>query len=248
VWTSALRQGWPAGPGIVVPHLSGLLSQPSRYLGAEEDLSEVSQAEADLILAAALECLGDPDEEELERLAQAGQTLGTPRVPAWLLAAARALDAKFGQAARRVILSTVKEVASYLERTQVRYQVRAALFDAMRPDLVIAHSLGSVIALDIAVHYATVPRLVTMGSPLALRAIREHEALASGTYPPPADWINIHDPGDLVTVGTGLGGVWPAVTDIAVRNKLHDAHAARYYLAHDETGAAVAGLLRGGVS
>ncbi|MFF0551219.1 serine peptidase [Streptomyces sp. NPDC004311] len=104
-----------------------------------------------------------------------------------------------------------KEVHRYLEpgpaRLAVRNRVREAL-TAHRPDVVIAHSLGSVIAYEALHEYEDleVPLLITLGSPLALPKAVFHRLtpgpeLGRGRRPDAVRrWANLADPGDLVAL------------------------------------------------
>ncbi|MCL2849308.1 MAG: hypothetical protein FWE61_04600 [Micrococcales bacterium] len=243
-WTRALADGWSAGrqaPAIVVPHLSPLLVASTGRLGGD---GQWTDEEIEFVRAAAMEYLGDPDDDELAELEEAGRTLGMLAVPTPLLQVVRALDATLTQAWRERILALVREVATYLTHAQVREQVRDALAAAdPAPGLVVGHSLGSVIVYDLAVHGAGYDTVMTMGSPLGLKTIRNHAALVTDAGPPPARWTNIHDPNDLVTFGVGLRRSWSHVDDVEVRNARTDAHGAGPYLSRPQTGAAVARLL-----
>ncbi len=240
-WSDALAQGW-AGPGpspeVAVPHLSPLLQRDRRLLG-DDDLTDEQAAYMALMLR---EYLGDPDDDELARLAQRGATLGGPRWPPVLLPLIRALDGNLPRPVRDALVRLVREVDAYLNVTDVRDRVRDRLFGAgQQPDLVIGHSLGSVIAYDLAVHDAPVPTLMTLGSPLSLRTVREHPTLTTGASDPPTAWTNVWDPNDIVTAGTGLARFWP-LTDLTADNG-DEPHAITRYLAHPEVGATVVTLL-----
>lgn len=248
-WTQALEQGWPDGagaaPGIDVPYLSRLLDQRSGRLGGDD--APLGADEAQFLWEAALEQLGDVDDDELDQLLAEHATLGRA-FPEGLVAAVGAVDERFGAVLRLtgpVWPGTLREVYRYLRWPDVRAGVRQELFrygERPDPELVIGHSLGSVIAYDIAVHDGPVRRLVTMGSPLGLRTVREHPTLLDGAGEAPATWVNVYDPADIVAGGKGLGSFWPQVRDIVVDNG-RDAHGARFYLAQQQTGAAVADLL-----
>ncbi|MDN0197259.1 hypothetical protein [Streptomyces sp. S.PNR 29] len=140
-----------------------------------------------------------------------------------------------GQVAERtrqkpaVVEKTVKqffpEVTRYFAtgRPAVRERVRAHLL-RHRPDVVVAHSLGSVVAYE-ALHELDgeldVDLLVTLGSPLALPNAVFHrldpEPLQGlGTKPPNVRrWVNIADIGDFVAVPKGeLARIFPGVEEL----------------------------------
>lgn len=110
------------------------------------------------------------------------------------------------------------EVARYLgyavdgrpHRHSVRTRVAGALA-AHQPDVVIAHSLGTVVAYETLHAYPRqqVPLLITLGSPLALPGAvfpRLDPAPTAGTgcKPPGVGrWIDLADTGDLIAVPRG---------------------------------------------
>lgn len=248
-WTQALGLGWPddggVPPRVDVPYLSRMLDQRSGHLGADDALLEPDEAR--FLWQAAREQLG-VDDDDLDRLLVEHATLAPPH---GLVAAVGAADERLGDVLRLtgpVWPGTLREAYRYLRWPDVRDSVRRELFrygERPEPDLVIGHSLGSVIAYDVAVHGGPVRRLVTIGSPLSLRTVREHPTLVDGAGAPPATWVNAYDPADIVACGTGLAELWPQVRDIVVDNG-RDAHGARHYLAQPQVGKAVAGLLRRG--
>lgn len=246
VWTHALGQHWEneSALQITVPYLSPILTA-SDHLGTDAD--PMTDEETAFVIAGMLEVLGDPSDDRLDELAHEGTHLGVGfiRTPPEVLRVLRAVDAARGQDVTQIFRLMFREVHNYLTRSEIRETVHKALFtDCNTPDLVIAHSLGSVIAYDQTVHGAPVPRLLTMGSPLGLATIRNHPTLATNADPAPASWVNIHDLGDPITVGIGLSDVWPGVRDVPVTNTVRDAHGAKHYLAHPETAAEVTKLLR----
>ncbi|MGW7386664.1 hypothetical protein [Streptomyces sp. NPDC054794] len=110
------------------------------------------------------------------------------------------------------IVRFVKEVAAYQAMTAAREAVQARLrttLERVRPDVLIAHSLGSVVAyetLHLLPATVPVPLWVTLGSPLALpKAVfdRLTPAPSGGRGARPAAvqrWANLADRGDLVAI------------------------------------------------
>ncbi|MGV9311301.1 serine peptidase [Streptomyces sp. NPDC003691] len=140
------------------------------------------------------------------------------------------------------------EVAAYLsaaDDARRRTEVRAVMLAALRewaPRVVIAHSLGSVVAYEALWAYEGEPvdLLITLGSPLAvprvvfprLEPAPSLEGL--GRRPPSVRrWVNIADTGDLVAVPRG--GVGKRFLEVAEdhHDRIHafDFHKVANYLA-----------------
>jgi hypothetical protein len=117
-----------------------------------------------------------------------------------------------GRVTQAFIAVFFREVAAYLRepgdvREGAREEVATAIA-AHAPNIVVAHSLGSVVAYE-ALHAhpgLRVPLLLTLGSPLGL-PFAVHERLrpapVSGMGRRPAGvetWVNIADPGDPVAI------------------------------------------------
>ncbi|MGA5356358.1 hypothetical protein [Streptomyces purpurascens] len=140
-----------------------------------------------------------------------------------------------GQVAQRtgqnpaVIEKTVRmffpEVARYFAtgRTPVRERVRTALL-RHRPDVVLAHSLGSVVAYE-ALHELAdeldVKLLLTLGSPLALPHAVFHrlDPAPQGDFGAKPSgvrrWVNVADAGDFVAIPKGeVARVFPGVEEL----------------------------------
>ncbi|MDX3842035.1 hypothetical protein [Streptomyces europaeiscabiei] len=128
-----------------------------------------------------------------------------------------------GQVAERtrqqpaVVEKTVKqffpEVTRYFAtgRAAVRERVKAGIL-RHRPDVVVAHSLGSVVAYELLHELAgelNVELFLTLGSPLALPNAIFHRldpgpVQGRGTKPPSVrQWVNIADIGDFVAIPKG---------------------------------------------
>jgi hypothetical protein len=138
-----------------------------------------------------------------------------------------------------------REVARYLAaddapaRAQARDQVAATIADR-RARVVIAHSLGTVVAYE-ALHAhpgLQVDLLVTLGSPLALPGAvfdRLHPRPNSGIGRRPANvrrWVNISDYGDPIAILRPFTTYFPSVDlDLTESVGLFDFHRAARYLA-----------------
>ncbi|MCL2423916.1 MAG: hypothetical protein FWD11_08525 [Micrococcales bacterium] len=247
-WTQALELAWPpdAGrpPTLDVPYLAGALSQTRGHLGADD--VPVDLDEAQFLWQAALEQLDLDDDDALDEHLAEHATLGRA-VPPALVDIAGQVDERFAAVLRLTgpaWQGTLREVYRYLNSADVRDEVYRELFrygDRPDPDLVIGHSLGSVMAYDVAVHRRDIPRFLTMGSPLGLRTVREHPTLLDDAADPPPTWVNVYDRADIVAVGKGLAEFWPHIADIEVHNG-RDAHGARSYLGQPDLAAAVAAM------
>ncbi|GHC98531.1 hypothetical protein GCM10010313_07500 [Streptomyces violarus] len=111
---------------------------------------------------------------------------------------------------RRFVARFFPDLLAY-QHTPAGTRVRQRLADAIarqEPRVLIAHSLGSVVAYDTLWQYTDlkVDVLVTIGSPLAMPDVvlpyLEHpdDSRAFSRPPGAAAWVNIADPGDLVAV------------------------------------------------
>ncbi|MEU3188588.1 serine peptidase [Streptomyces sp. NPDC006923] len=153
-----------------------------------------------------------------------------------------------------------REVATYLReeggpvRGAVRGEVAAAIA-AHRPEVVVAHSLGSVVAYEALWAYPETPveLLVTVGSPLALPhavfpRLDPAPLGARGKRPPGVRrWVNLADPGDIVAVPPrGVGHRFDGVA-VDEHTVIHafDFHRVRNYLRAPRVREAVLDLPRG---
>lgn len=136
-------------------------------------------------------------------------------------------------------------VRRYVQESDVRERVwRMVLRDlpARGPVVVVGHSLGSVVVADL------LPRLprgvvvdcfISIGSPLAISALRRHSRPLRKAFPfdRVRGWLNVYDPGDVVTIGRGIASVFPAVLDEPVA--LRRAHDLTGYMSHPAVAIAV---------
>nr|BFE56574.1 hypothetical protein GCM10020063_011000 [Dactylosporangium thailandense] len=153
------------------------------------------------------------------------------------------------QALARVMTAVLREVYVYLTRPAVRARVRQAVAGAIeqhRPRVLVAHSLGTVVAYE-TLHAtgAEVDLLITLGSPLGLpgaifEALEPEPADGRGGRPPGVGrWVNIADPGDLVAVPKRLGDRFPVDQHEEAYLGVVDFHTLGGYLACGLTAAAI---------
>lgn len=205
------------------------------------------------MLAAWARQLGVPDE-----VSQGHATVPLRALSSWV---ARRFDLAEGPL--RVFLRMLfPEVAMYLraEDAPERAAAREAVAERIgrhRPRVVIAHSLGSVVAYEaLHAHPDLQPELfLTLGSPLALpRAVFERLVPAprpcdptpqGARLPGRTRWVNIADPGDPVAVPNRLGRHFEgiALDHTAVISSLFRFHHATNYLRSAATAATIAPYL-----
>lgn len=244
-WTAAVRRG--LGPGFAVEaavayyaqHLAGEAAQ-----GAD-DPAHLSEPEQEMLLRWAA-ALGAPAEVAQGRLTQPA------RVAADWIARRFGLDQRV---VRLLVTTFCREVHRYLSDPARRAAVRATVADtigAHRARVVLAHSLGSVVAYETLWAYPDleVELLITLGSPLALPDVvfdRLDPAPNNGKGQRPPGvrrWINIADPGDIIAVPRSLAGFFDGMdADLTTSVGVFDAHKAAGYLSCTTTAAALATLL-----
>lgn len=175
-----------------------------------------------------------------------GQAEGVGKAPPWLQWTARRLDARFGARATVLFVGQLRQVHRYLTQRQVADAVLARVKNSAGDSCraLLGHSLGSVVAYE-AVRALPGPLdlLVTLGSPLGLRSVRDrlsHPEVEQATGLPPGvrRWVNVYDRRDPVACAGGLGPLWPGAEDVLVDNEKLP-HAVERYLSKRQTGQAV---------
>ncbi|MGN9821553.1 antibiotic ABC transporter ATP-binding protein [Streptomyces sp. SD11] len=172
-----------------------------------------------------------------------------------------ALDALSGSrffkpVTERMLIGELKQVRRYLDEPPVWQAARAAVAAEIGADtrVVVAHSLGSVVAYEALCEHPQWPvtDLVTVGSPLGLPVI--HRRLSPlpvqgrGAWPGSVvRWTNVADPGDIVALVNALephfvAGPAGPVADRSITNgvQMHDLQ--RYLTAPKTASAIAAGL------
>jgi hypothetical protein len=224
---------------------------PVRYFRAED---VANGYETELLLAwwrraAAVDAHVVPPEEEV-----------LARTPVWASRALAALSRSrfLADVSDRVLIGDLKQVHRYFTDGGLRAAVRGIVAGAIAADtsVVVAHSLGSVVAYEVlcASPRPEVRALVTLGSPLGLPNL-VFDRLEPAPRPVAADgvrghwpgqvreWTNVVDQGDVVAAVEDLRPLFgDGIRQIRVHNGSH-AHDMRPYLTEKLTGAAiVAGL------
>jgi hypothetical protein len=180
----------------------------------------------------------------VDQLVGPGQIAQGPRT-ARARAAAAWVARNFGSTAKSFAMTFTREVHTYLsERDTVRRtKARLAVANALaqhRPDAVIAHSLGSVVAYEAlwAYPHQPVDLLITVGSPLAMPGVVLHRLQPDafnrrgGRPPGVRRWVNLADIGDIVAIPRGgIADSFDGVdNDAEVVIGGWDFHAVRNYL------------------
>lgn len=139
------------------------------------------------------------------------------------------------------------QVRKYVNNEGLRGAIMRFILDQLPTNgeiLLLGHSLGSVIAIDLLDHLPTslhVRRFITLGSPANSNALHRgsERLLKKFPYKSVLDWTNFFNPRDIVTMGRGLAAVFPGAQDCAVSIAGLDQHGAARYLSHP----AVTGLI-----
>lgn len=144
----------------------------------------------------------------------------------------------------------LQHASEYLRNRHLRVAVLHRVISEIgkqRDLLVVGHSLGSVVAVDLLAHLPRnvhVRRLITIGSPAgATGTFRQHpEALLRDfPYHRVGSWVNVLAPWDVVTRGLGVAHLFPAAVDVRIPG---GQHAAAAYLSHPAVGKLAADPLR----
>ncbi|MEU0786828.1 endopeptidase [Streptomyces sp. NPDC006173] len=233
-------------PTLRVPHWSALLADDDGRLSTREGLPGETTpytADEETFVVQALDDLLTPQERaDAEHVDPT--TLGVIKVPARITQRAMTLDRRKPGGLVSKLIRVLREVHTYLTDPDLARNVRKhVLQDAdEHTTVLIGHSLGSVIAYDLLRYEeiaapgtagAAVHTFVTCGSPLAIPTVQRGLGIEEGRLAlstPHIRWINVFDPGDVVTGGAGLVLTADRVTDFAVSNGVRDPHAATRYL------------------
>lgn len=249
-WTGHLASGLGVGTDtfdLVFAYYAPLLS--SQPIAQGGDLEKLDDPLAERLVADWLDACGAPTP-----VVQGALTLPLRQAAAWV-AQKYSLD---GRLTRLFIGVFFRELADYLRSADASWRAKArdevaTRISRHRPVVVVAHSLGTVVAYEALHAYPElkVPLLLTLGSPLALpRAVFERllpaPLHARGSRPPGVRrWVNIADPGDPVAIPPGLGHFFDGV-DLDLTATVHAGfgfHYAKNYLRCGATAATLGPLV-----
>ncbi|MFI7019001.1 hypothetical protein [Streptomyces sp. NPDC050164] len=215
IGSKRLRTDWLEALGSRVPGLELETAYYADLLRSERQSDELDEAELVLVEQWARAWGVDPNGVQ-------GRATGWLR---WICGQVAERSGQRPAVVEKMVRTLFPEVARYFGpgRAAVRGRVRAALL-RQRPDVVIAHSLGSIVAYE-TLHELTdeldVKLLLTLGSPLALpHAVFPRLDPAprdgTGTKPPGVRrWMNLSDVGDFVAVPKGqLACAFPGVEEL----------------------------------
>lgn len=164
----------------------------------------------------------------------------------------------FAGITEQVLIGDLKQVRRYLREPDIRSAARESVNAVVTDEtqLIVAHSLGSVVAYEALHRYSDSPNwknvttLVTLGSPLGIPnlifdSLEPAPVKGKGLRPPRIKrWVNISDDGDVVALQKKLGLIFDGeLVDISIDNEA-TAHDIRPYLTDRKTGETILDALR----
>jgi pimeloyl-ACP methyl ester carboxylesterase len=188
---------------------------------------------------------GIADDEVAAMQASAVMERGGPLNWEWLQAIVKCLDRHVPYASGMSIALATNDVYQYLDNVGIRDEIEGGVREAMTPDVqtvVVSHSLGTVVAYNLLRREGQaqrwqVPLFVTLGSPLAIAAIKKK--LAPVKYPACiGQWFNAMDDRDVVPLyplDAKNFPINPAITNKCdVNNETENRHGISGYLSDAE--------------
>jgi hypothetical protein len=170
----------------------------------------------------------------------------------WVQAIIRVIDRRTPGVSNFSIGQLLRDVYIYVNDAPVRREINkivaAQLTD--EPTIVIGHSLGTVVAYEVLRAHAgnAVPRLVTVGSPLGIRAIRRRLATPLTMPGGVGNWYNAFDQRDVVALyqlDADNFGITPPIDNYAlVKNHTDNRHGIDGYLDDGDVAKHIAAALQ----
>lgn len=206
--------------------LRGMAVDPAARL--EKELLYNLAEDAKINQAEALKEFG-PDELERSPL--------NHKIPLFIIRALDKYSRRIGNASISLI---TKDVAAYLAvpviRSRINAMVKAKL--TTEPTVVVAHSLGTIIAYDLlrklSAEEADIKGLITLGSPLGVNSVqRQFEGQLIKPACIAGDWLNVYDKLDLVSLNPlddKHFNITPPITNHLMENNSENHHGIVEYL------------------
>ncbi|MEV8328779.1 hypothetical protein [Kitasatospora sp. NPDC056731] len=252
IWQKALTKGIRNAsgphapvPALAVPSYSHLFPKQFLRLGPDDMPGEDTPLTADeeeFVEHALSLYLPDSAADDADQAADAG-TLGRSVFSRRIEGKITAVDRTTARGAGSRLVWFLREVHGYLRNADKAEQVRAVVRETItttQPQILIAHSLGSVIAYDMiqrgeisVARDGGVRAFITCGSPLGWLVVRDGIAAAASPLTVPAGtvWTNAYSRWDVVARGTGLGHITTGVTDVCISTGNYlSPHGIREYL------------------
>jgi pimeloyl-ACP methyl ester carboxylesterase len=172
-------------------------------------------------------------------------TFGFNNVPPPWMAVAHAFGAS------HISIKDLEHVRGYVDSEGRRGAILLQIRDQLPTSgdiVLIGHSLGSVIAIDLLDRLPRklrVRRFITIGSPANSHALHRgsERLLKKFPYSRVDDWTNFFSKRDPVTMGRGLGSIFPVAQDFAIDISGINVHPAERYLGHPGVAKLVADIL-----
>jgi len=219
IWMETLQRGaaktnrtLPAGLEVAFPYYGDKLDQLARE--SEIPLTNDVQAKGSPVnddflkfqaaVAEAMRSRAGITDEQVQQEFGNNTTERGAQNWAWVQAIIRAIDRNAGGVSQSTIESIMRDVYLYTTRSGVRDEIDRIVGPALneKPCVVIGHSLGSVVAYNILRtdrRALNVRAYITVGSPLAIRAIRD-QLRPIGFPASVKSWYNAFDPKDVVAL------------------------------------------------
>jgi hypothetical protein len=266
-WMTALRRGFdangfglPAGLKVDVPFYGDeLLKQLERYdVPPAEDAAtrgELNDEYAAFLEDVAMQLRSDDKVTHREVEDEMGTMPGTrgPENWEWVQAVIRVIDRRIPGVSNYSIGQVLRDVFVYVNDSRTRREINKIVATQLtnEPTVIIAHSLGSVVAYEVLREHVgnSVPRLVTVGSPLGIRAIRDRLATPLSMPAGVRDWYNAFDDRDVVALyplNAGNFNIRPPVKNYPfVNNHTDNRHGIAGYLDDADVAFQIDAALRG---
>jgi hypothetical protein len=266
-WMTALRRGFqgaggslPAGLKVDAPFYGDeLIKQLERYDLPPAD-GTATRGALDDEYAAFLEQvaiqLSQDDKvthREIENeMGPAPATRG-PENWEWVQAVIRVIDRRTPGISSYGIGQMLRDVFVYVNDPRTRREINKIVAAALtnEPTVIVAHSLGTVVTYEVLREHAgnSVPRLITVGSPLGIRAIRDKLATPLTVPTGVRDWYNAFDDRDVVALyplNAGNFDVKPPVKNYPfVNNHTDNRHGIAGYLDDGDVASQIDAALHG---